>query len=148
DAVAIYRWLGAGEHLLEPGGTGIYPYAGSNAFSTLADGNYQEWQLGFQFNMPLGFRREVASVRNAQLAAARERAVLRDHELLVSHLLGDAIRELDDSYHLWHTRQGVWTAAQRRHEALRAKLDSGLQVSFLDYRESLRSLATAEVECY
>ncbi len=148
DAVAIYRWLGAGDDLIDPRGRGVFPYAGSNALSTLADGNYQEWQLGFQFHVPLGFRRELASVRNAQLVVAKERALLRDQELLISHLLSDAVRELEDSFQVREARLGVWLAAQRRHQALRARIDAGMQVSFLDYREAVRTLANAEAEYF
>lgn len=148
DAVALYRWLGAGDDLIDPRGRGVFPFAGSNAFSTLANGNYQEWQMGFQFHMPLGFRRELASVRNAQLVVAKERALLRDQELLVTHLLSDAVRELEDGFRVLQARLGVWQAAQRRYDALRARIDAGLQVSFLDYREAIRTLANAEAEYF
>ena len=39
----------------------------------------------FQYQMPIGFRRELAAVRHAQLRLAREKAILEDSELDVSH---------------------------------------------------------------
>ncbi len=39
--------------------------------ATLFNGAYQDWDLGLQFSMNLGFRRELAAVRNAQLQLAR-----------------------------------------------------------------------------
>lgn len=148
DAVALYRWLGAGDQLYSSNGRGVPPFAGSNAFSTLTDGNYQEWQLGFQFNMPLGFRRELAAVRNAELQLTKEKAVLQEKELSVSHLLSDAIRQLEDQYVLLKSRLNAWIAAKDRYETLKAKFDTDVEVNFLDIRESIRSEALAETEYY
>ena len=50
---------------------------------------------GVQFLMPLGFRRELATVRHHQLQLAKARAQLQDEELEVSHALVEAIRNID-----------------------------------------------------
>ena len=54
--------------------------------------------MGFQLNMPLGFRREMAGVRNAQLQLAKERAKLQEGELELSHQLAFAVRDLEANY--------------------------------------------------
>ncbi len=55
-----YRWLGAGDELIDSGGTGIAPFAPcSNAWESLTGGDFQEWELGLQMNIPLGFRRAM-----------------------------------------------------------------------------------------
>ena len=41
--------------------------------------------MGFQANIPIGFRAALAGVRNAQLQLARERAVLQEEELEMMH---------------------------------------------------------------
>ncbi len=61
---------------------------------------FQEWQLGSQADIPIGFRAALAGVRNARLQLARERAVLQDKELEMLHGLTSAIRTLDRAYQL------------------------------------------------
>jgi hypothetical protein len=56
--------------------------------------------LLFQYQMPIGFRRELAGVRHAQLRLARDKALLEDMELDVSHGLSQAIRNLDTNLSL------------------------------------------------
>jgi len=52
-----------------------YPGIFSSAWANLASAKFQEWQLGVEFSMPLGFRKGHAAVRNAELQLARERAI-------------------------------------------------------------------------
>lgn len=148
DAVALYRFLGAGDDLIDPNGRGFPPFEGSNAYSTLTDGNYQEWQLGIEFSMAIGFRKELAEVRNKQLQLARERSRLQDQELTVTHLLADSLRLLEDWHHVMESQLNSWIAARQRTAALRAKLEAGEQVNFLDFREAIGSEANAETEYY
>ena len=100
DFNGTYRWLGLGDTLF---GNNVYNQgnvnandprqgllAGTSSLATLASGQFQEWQLGFQSTMTIGFRKELATVRFYQLSLARERAKLQDEELEVSHQLADA----------------------------------------------------------
>jgi hypothetical protein len=93
DALAQYRLRGFGDDLLGPTGQQF-----NSALDTFASGNYQEWQLGVEFSMPLGFRRGHAAVQNAELLVARERAVLHEQERRVVHDLSNAIAEKDRAY--------------------------------------------------
>ncbi len=99
DAVARYRWLGLGDELINQNHL-PFNTDGSSAFGVLDSGDFQEWELGLEFNMPIGFRRELSGIRHQELLLARERAVLQDLELEVSHQLGDAIRDVDNDYGL------------------------------------------------
>ena len=126
DAVGRYRWLGAGDELIDSSSTGIRPFApDSNAFEVLTDGRYQEWQLGVQMNIPIGFRLAMTGVRHHQLLLARERAVLQDLELEVSHQLGDAVRDIDLNYGLTQSNFNRRVAAEDEVEAIEAVYDSG-----------------------
>ena len=126
DAVGRYRWLGAGDDLIDTNATGIGPFAeGSNAFESLMSGNYQEWQMGLQFSMPIGFRRAMSGVRHHQLLLARERAVLQDLELEVSHQLGNAIRDLDHNFAQTQTNFNQRVATEDQVAAIEAVYDSG-----------------------
>lgn len=126
DLGGRYRWLGAGDQLLRSDRNGIEPFAeGSNAFEVLTGGDYQEWQIDLQFTLPIGFRRALSGVRHHQLLLARERAVLQDLELEVSHQLGDAIRDVDHNYGVVHTNFNRRVASQDEVDAVNAIYDSG-----------------------
>jgi hypothetical protein len=81
DMVSQYRMRGFGEDL----------YGTQSATSTF--GQYQEWQLGLEYQIPVGFRRANAGVKNAQLALVRESEVLREQERAVHFGLSNAINE-------------------------------------------------------
>ena len=75
--------------------------------------------------MPIGFRQPLAAVRNAQLQLARERSVLQDQELEVSHQLADAIRDVDTNYTLAQTNFNRRVAAEQQVEAVQAAYEAG-----------------------
>ena len=125
DAVARYSWNGLGENLTgsvdsDPSNPGY-----GSAFGNLLDGDYQNWHLGFQASIPLGFRKEMAGVRNAQLALARERAILNEMELEVSHQVAYAIRDLESSLAIAQTDFNRRVAAAREVEAVKAAYETG-----------------------
>ncbi len=153
DVVGRYRWTGLGDTLIDPNGSGFNTSSpsgdlvGSNAYSTLTSGNFQEWQMGFQASMPLGFRRELSAVRNAQLTLARDRAVLQDLELAISHDLSEAIRQLDLSYKLAETNFNRRRAAADEVRAVEVSFDAG--VATLDLvLDAQRRLAQAESDFF
>ncbi|MEM8946719.1 MAG: TolC family protein [Planctomycetota bacterium] len=126
DAVGRYRWLGAGERLLDDNATGVPPFGpGSNAIESLVNGRYQEWEVGLQFSMPIGFRRALSGVRHHQLLLARERAVLQDLELEISHQLSDAVRDIDLNFGLTQTNFNRRVAEVDAVESVEAVYDSG-----------------------
>lgn len=91
DFSAGYRWSGAGEDL-------INSRHHNNAFDSLTGGNYASWVMGLNASVPLGWRQELAGVRNAQLQLARGRAVLQEQELELTHQLADSFREISQAY--------------------------------------------------
>jgi outer membrane protein TolC len=147
DLTALYRFTGRGDHLLDPNGRGVPPFPGSNAWSTLADGQYQGWQIGFQFDVPLGFRREISAVRNAELQLARERARLRNQELVVSHLLAEAVRDLECSYVVAQSRYNNWIAAQDEADLVSAAYQAN-RITFDQVLNAIARLSLAETDFY
>lgn len=112
DVVGLYRWFGAGDHLA--GGDGNappFPAEGSQALEGLMHGDFQEWRLGVELELPVGFRRELAGVRNAQLNLARDRALLEETELELTHLLTDDIQNIDGIQHVLETNFNRMEAA-------------------------------------
>lgn len=126
NAVALYRWLGVGDELIGADRVGSnFPAVGSRAFDELTEGNYQELRFGVELEMPVGFRRELAGVRHAQLRVARETAILEDMELEVSHKLTEAIRTMDSSYQLAQTHFNRWAASEKEVESVEALYKGG-----------------------
>ncbi len=113
----------------------------------MLNGRYQEGQLGFQLSVPLGFRQGMAQVRNNQLLLARARAALEDMELEVSHLLSDAVAELESEYEIAQTQLNRRVAAGREVDAMEAAYDTGT-VTLDRLLDAQRRRADAEVEYY
>jgi len=147
DLVGRWRFLGMGHDLLGAnnsyGADGLDPLEGTNAYATLLQGEFQEWQAGAQFLMPLGFRRELATVRHHQLQLAKTRAQLQDEELEVSHALVEAIRNIDTNFALAQTNFNRRVAAERQVEAVQAAYDAGT-TTFDQLLQAQRLRAQAE----
>ncbi|MEN6406817.1 MAG: TolC family protein [Thermoguttaceae bacterium] len=148
DLIGQYRWLGFGNRV---DGTGAWNSdtvnQNTNAYRTLTDGNYQEWQLGLQANVPIGFRRELAGVRNAQLALAKERVKLQEGELELSHQLAHAVRQVEAEHVLSQTNFNRRIAAQREVDAVQAAYDNDT-VTLDVLLKAQQSLAQAESDYY
>jgi len=126
DLGGRYRFLGAGDDLIRSDRLGVPPFGpGSNAFESLTTGDFQEWEVNLQFSMPIGFRRAMSGVRHHQLLLARERAVLQDLELEVSHQLGNSIRDVDLNFALTQSNFNRRVAAVDEVEAVEAVYTSG-----------------------
>ncbi|WP_425617741.1 TolC family protein [Anatilimnocola sp. NA78] len=163
DVGAVYRWVGLGDDLINADRNGLnFPQPGSTAVDELTEGNYQEWGLFGSLNIPIGFRRELAGVRHAQLRLAREKAALDDMELDVNVGLSKAVRNLDANYHLAQTNANRWVAAQTEVEVVqnqyegdlvtldlvleaqrrRAQAQNAFWVSVAEYNKSIADLHT------
>lgn len=148
DLGGRYRWLGAGDQLIDSSGTGVPPFGdGSNAFESLTSGDYQEWQIDLQFTLPIGFRRALTGVRHHQLLLARERAVLEDLELQISHNLADAERDLQLNHRTAQSNFNRRVAAEDEVDAVEAVYDVGTVTLDL-LLEAQRRRAEAESAYY
>jgi hypothetical protein len=156
DAIGQYRWLGLGDELLNQSDA-AFNQPGSSAFGVLTSGQFQEWQLGLQASVPIGFRRELSGVRHHELLLARDRALLQDLELEISHQLGNSIRDIDLSYGLTQTNfnrriaaeaEVVAVAAQYEYQQItldllldaqrrRAEAESAYYRSLVDYNQGI-----------
>ncbi|MFM8413732.1 MAG: TolC family protein [Planctomycetota bacterium] len=158
DLVGRWRFLGMGQDLINQNynpyeannfvnPSNPDPLLGTDAYSTLFSGRFQEWQAGAQFLMPLGFRRELATVRHHQLQLARERARLQDEELEASHALVDAVRNVDTNFALAQTNFNRRVAAERQVEAVQAAYDANT-VTLDQLLDAQRRRAEAESSYY
>ncbi|MGA2257707.1 MAG: TolC family protein [Thermoguttaceae bacterium] len=116
DLDSIYRWRGYGKTLIDPDRNDAQNI--DNAFASLTSGKYQEWQLGAQFSMPLGFRQGHAAVRNAETAICRARALVCQMERQVILDVSDAVAEVDRAYEVLQTDIDRTAAAKRELDVL------------------------------
>ncbi len=96
EVTGLYRWLGLGKNYVSNDNPALnFADPSSGAWNDLYGGDYQEFQLGVDYRMPIGFRRELSNVRNAQLKLVREIARVEDMELDVTRELSETFRALD-----------------------------------------------------
>jgi outer membrane protein TolC len=70
----------------------------NNAFRNLARDEFNNWQIGLNLTVPLGFRDAHAAVRAARLNLARAYWVLRDQEIKAGRFLELQYRHLAEYY--------------------------------------------------
>ncbi|MEK6246729.1 MAG: TolC family protein [Planctomycetales bacterium] len=149
DAVGRYRWLGFGDDLISANGGGKARF--DNAWNTLLHGDYQESQFGVQLTMNIGYRAEMAAVRNAQLNLTRDKAVLEDQENELAHLLTDSVRKLAQHYQLIQTNFNRRVAAHSQVRTIKERMKTQIErtVDLLNrLLEAQRRLTLAETDYY
>jgi len=114
DLEAGYRIAGAGRGLAGSG----------SAYNSLGTGNYTGWTLGLTASAPFGWRREQATVRNAQLQLARARAILREQELELTHQLADSYRDIHLAFQQMQTTLAAFRAATEEVRAVQSALEA------------------------
>jgi outer membrane protein TolC len=140
DGVAKYRWFGFGDDLMGNGGV---PFG--SAWDTLGDGNYQEWQLGFEYSVPIGKRLGNVTGRHAELQLARDKAVLGDQERVIVHEVGDSMAQIDRTYQISRSYFNRLEAARKELVEVRKKYEAGWGIVTLDrLLDANRRVAEAE----
>jgi hypothetical protein len=87
--------------------------------------DFNQWQVGLTFSMPIGFRAPLANTRQAQYQLLRQRAFLQQIVHQTTHSLARFFLEVDANYKQFRTAQRLRTAAQQRLEAQRAFYEEG-----------------------
>lgn len=116
--MATYRNNGFGDDLI--GGGGRF----SSVLSDQTSGDHNEWELGLQLNVPIGYRQASAGVRNSQLQLQRERAILDEQEKQVIHDLGTAIRQTEQYHSAVENAYNRLLAAQDTVKARQAAFEA------------------------
>lgn len=126
DISMMYRWLGLGNKYGTSGANTSFPDPSSGALNELYDGNYQEFQLNGSLAIPIGYRRELAMVRNAQLKLAREMARVEDAELDMTRELSEAIRALAANQLIIQSSFNRWKSTTIEKEHFERLEDAGV----------------------
>jgi outer membrane protein TolC len=139
--VSGYQVSGLGDDLI-----GHYnsPNQFSTAYGNILNGNFTGWNLGFQFQMPLGFRAAHAQVRNLELRLAKARDILQAQEIDISHEVAQDFQNLAVQYTTAQSNFNRFRAAQQRVQLFRAEVEAGTK-TFDVLLRALSSQAEAEV---
>lgn len=123
DAYGRYRFRGLGDHLVGSTSTPT-PTLNQGAVEDLFGGQFQEWELGVEMTVPVGFRQGHAAVRNLELQMARARAKLQEQERQIVHDLSNAIAEMQRAQKVSEISYNRLVSAQQRFESLSEELDA------------------------
>ncbi len=129
DALTQYRWRGLGDHLI---GARNPNNQLESLTQSITEGNFQEWQAGFDWSYAVGLRQASAAVRHAQLNLARDMTILKEQQLRISHDLSNASRQISRSYVQLQINYNRIEADKLQVEVLRNRYERGLiNISFL-----------------
>jgi hypothetical protein len=132
-------------------------------YQTLSAGNQTGFTLGFQFNMPLGFRQALSQVRNYELRLAKAKEALAQAELEICHELTTTFQNMAWRYQTAQTNYNRWQISERqvpgREERFKTGVPgpsgtggqpSGIDTSVLlqQWLQQRTQAATAEVAFY
>ncbi len=138
DFVGQYRWRGFGDDLF-----GSSDVPNGSAFGDLGTGDLQEWTLGLQLERPIGNRLGHTAVRQAELKVAREKAILRDAERVVSREVSDAFAELERAYEMIRASSNRRVAAADQMDSIQKNYDAG-RISLDDLLDARQRTTRAE----
>lgn len=113
----LYRYVGLGDTLGPPNGQSNFPAAGSSALAGLTSGDFQEAQIRLEMSMPVGLRRELARVRNAQMTLRQRTYFLQDAERLLVSQLSTAMGKASSHYSQLQDAANEWQAAEQEVDA-------------------------------
>lgn len=138
DMIGRYRFRGFGKDLINYEGK-------SNAVSNLLDGDYQEWQAGVEYTLPVGFRKAHTAVRNAELGLRRDIEILKEQERVVLYGLSNAMNEMKRSFDSMQVQEKRLNEIVRQLNSLQAKWEAGQDPALDVLLETHRRLLDARL---
>ncbi|HIE99235.1 MAG TPA: TolC family protein [Planctomycetes bacterium] len=147
DAVARYRFRGFGNDLINTDGIngGTAP---ASALGNLANGDFQEWLLGFEYEVPLGYRKGYLAVQNAELQLARERIIQREQQREIVHNLSNTIADAARAYKACQNSLNRFWAARELLDAYDAQDANDMDVDVDHLLDAQRRVVEAEIRYY
>lgn len=143
DFLGNYRFRGLGDHLFDTSRNAPL----DNLTAEILSGDYQEWQAGMELSFPVGLRAASNAVAHARLALNRERAVLNETELRISHDLAEAVRRIGVTHTLLETNYNGFLADLRQVDVLGRRYRDGTDnINFLLLAQ--RQVVNSEIEFY
>jgi outer membrane protein TolC len=103
--------------------------------------NFQTWQVGFTFQMPLGFRSALSNTRTAQLNLLQQRAFLQQMVHQSTHQLARYFLEVDANYKQYKAASRLVAAQRERLDTYQARYEEGM-------RDRSRSAKAVDIRSY
>jgi outer membrane protein TolC len=131
-----------------PGGVNLESF-----YQTLTAANQTGYTLGFQFNMPLGFRQALSQVRNYELRVAKAKEALAQQELEVCHELTTTFQNIAWRYQTAQSNFNRWQVAEAQVPGRENRYRTGVplidtSVLLQQWLTTRTDAATAEVAFY
>lgn len=147
DAIGRYRFRGFGDDLISHGGSqsGARP---ASAVGNLTTGDLQEWQLGVELSVPIGFRRAHLAVSNAELMLSRERVIQREQQKQVVHDLVNAIADAERAYVAAQNNLNRYLSAFEVVKAYEDQKNEGLELDADRVLDAQRRLMDAQLQYF
>ena len=139
DAIGRYRWRGMGNEFISQSDAQF-----ASSIGELGTGDYGEWQLGVELEMPLGFRRAHSAVRNAELNLAREKILLKEQERSILYGLSNAVADVRRAFQVMQAQFNRWDSAQDQENSMSSLHKEGLVTVDL-LLEAQRRLIESEI---
>jgi outer membrane protein TolC len=150
-----YNVNGIGNRLDGPGPiptvdplTGTISDQPGNAFGSLVDNRFNNWEIGIRYDVPLGNRDAHASLKVAQLNLARSHVVLKNQERKAELFLGSLYQQLA-AYHEQIRLQEVRRQAlgeQLSGQFERVKIGKDPLIQLLDAQRAFTGSIQAEAD--
>ncbi len=148
DLLGRYRFRGFGQDYLGNDVDFSDNPDESSAVADLLSGKRQEFQVGAELSIPIGYRREFAAVRNTELRLSKERALFREQQRDVMLGLSNAIGELQRAFESKMASMNRLKSAEKLRDALEAVVDLK-NAAPLDVKlEAQRRVADAKIQYY
>ncbi len=146
DAVGRYRWRGFGHDLFGDGPQG--GVAPTSAIGNLANGDNQEWMVGVELTVPIGYRQAHAAIQNAELALARERAIQMEQQREVVSNLNGAIADAVRAWQAVQNNLNQYLAAKDYVKVLETRADDKQKDGSDRILDAHRRLLQAEIQFF
>lgn len=130
DLVGRYRIRGFGNDLFGSNGfDAATPPSedvqdGSSALATFFSGDLQEWELGADLSIPIGYRRAHAAIRNSELSLVREKKILDEQEREIIFGLSNAMGELQRAESLHKLNSNRLAVSQQQYQQFLVKIEN------------------------
>lgn len=146
DAVGRYRFRGFGDDLL--GGGNQKGTSPASSIGNLVTGDTQEWMMGVEFTVPIGYRKAHAAVDHAELMLARERVILKEQQREVVSNLSGATADAVRAFQALQNNLNQYLAADEYFKALANQKQNGIEVASDRLLDAQRRLVNAEIQFF
>lgn len=127
DLVAGYHVNGFGDDLIgyDDDDEAMTAQGLDNMYETISQGDQTGWDLGVEFNWPIGFRLAHTQVRNYEFRLLRARRILDEQQIEISNELAAAVQELDRAHATLVANHNRRLAALQNEVTFQIKYEAG-----------------------